>query len=273
MYRQPYPASGATARMLAEYARWPLFGTVGIDSTFYRPPAPELLEEYAAELPDGFPCVSKVWDRITIHTFGRSHPGSAGHRNDDFLNADLFLDAIYDVYRDHFAGHAGPFVFEFQAIPRAARLDGAAFADLLDRFFSRLPRGASYAVEVRNPELLAPAYFAVLREHEVAHVFNSWTHMPSIGEQLDLPDSFTAPFTVCRALLRPGRADPDARAALEPFDRVRSVETAVRHDLVRLAKATIDRDADAYIVVNNRLEGCAPLTIEAVARLLVEDAA
>ena len=85
--------------------------------------------------------------------------------------------------------------------------------------------------------------------------------------------NFTAPFTVCRALLRPGRADPEARAALEPFDRVRSVEAAVRHDLVRLAKATIERDADAYIVVNNRLEGCAPLTIEAVARMLVEDAA
>lgn len=258
--------------MLGEYARWPLFGTVGIDSTFYRPPSPEMLEEYAAELPADFRCVSKVWDRITIHTFGRSHPGAAGHRNDDFLNADLFLDTIYDVYRDHFGGHTGPFVFEFQAIPRSARLDGSAFADQLDRFFGRLPRGAPYAVEMRNADLLTPAYFAVLREHGVAHVFNSWTHMPSIGEQLDLPDSFTAPFTVCRALLRPGRADADARAALEPFDRVRSVETAVRRDLVRLAKATIERDGDAYIVVNNRLEGCAPLTIEAVARMLVEDA-
>lgn len=273
MYHTRYPASGATARMLGEYARWPLFRTVGIDSTFYRPPTTEMLDEYAAELPDGFECVSKVWDRITIHTFGRSHPGAAGHRNEDFLNADLFCDAIYDVYRDHFSGHAGPFVFEFQAIPRSARLGVEAFAELLDRFFDRLPRGARYAVEIRNPEFLAPPYFAVLREHDVAHVFNSWTHMPPIGQQLDLPDSLTASFTVCRALLRPGRADADARAALEPFDRVHTVEPEVRRDIVRLAKATLERDADSYIVINNRLEGCAPLTVEALAAALLEAAA
>jgi uncharacterized protein YecE (DUF72 family) len=270
VYHTRYPASGATARMLGEYARWPLFRTVGIDSTFYRPPTAEMLDEYAAELPDGFECVSKVWDRITIHTFGRSHPGAAGHRNEDFLNADLFCDAIYDVYRDHFSGHAGPFVFEFQAIPRSARLGVEAFAELLDRFFNRLPRGARYAVEIRNPEFLAPPYFAVLREHDVAHVFNSWTHMPPIGQQLDLPDSLTTSFTVCRALLRPGRADADARAALEPFDRVHTVEPEVRRDIVRLAKATLERDADSYIVINNRLEGCAPLTVEALAATLLE---
>lgn len=259
--------------MLGEYARWPLFGTVGIDSTFYRPPAPETLEEYAAQLPAGFPCVSKVWDRITIHTFGRSHPGAAGHRNDDFLNADLFSDAVYDVYRDHFAEHAGPFVFEFQAIPRSAGVSAGAFADMLDRFFDRLPRGARYAVEIRNPEFLAPPYFAVLRGHDVAHVFNSWTHMPPIGRQLDLPDSLTASFTVCRALLRPGRPDPDARASLEPFDQVRAPEPEVRHDIVRLVKATRDRDTESYILINNRLEGCAPLTVEALARELLELAA
>ena len=256
--------------MLGEYAAWPLFRTVGIDSTFYRPPTAQVLEEYAAWLPAGFPCVSKVWERITIHTFGRNRPGSAGHRNEDFLNADLFNDAIYDVYRDHFAPHTGPFVFEFQAIPRSARLEVAAFAELLDGFFDRLPRGARYAVEIRNPEFLAPPYFAVLREHDVAHVFNSWTHMPSIGRQLDCADSLTASFTVCRALLRPGRTDADARAALEPFDRVLAAEPEVRHDIVRLAKATLERDMDSYIVINNRLEGSAPLTVAALAAALLE---
>lgn len=269
VYSSAYPASGAVAAMLREYARWPLFRTVGIDSTFYRPPTAEMLREYAAQLPDGFPCVSKVWDRITIHTFGRSHAAQAGHRNDDFLNAGLFCDAVLDVYRDAFAGHAGPHLFEFQAIPRAARIGADAFAERLDRFFERLPRGARYAVEIRNPDYLVPAYFAVLRQHDVAHVFNSWTHMPSIGEQLDLADCITAPFVVCRALLRPGRADADARVAFEPFDRVRSEEAAVRSDIVRLVKATIALDADGFVLVNNRLEGCAPLTIAAVARELM----
>ncbi len=266
IYASRYPVSGATAAMLAEYARWPLFGTVGIDSTFYRPPTAEMLRQYAAVLPPGFPCVSKVWDRITIHTYGRSHPAEAGQRNADFLNAQLFCDAILDVYHTEFAGHAGPHVFEFQAIPRAARLGPQEFAERLDRFLEQLPRGARYAVEVRNPAFLVPAYFAVLRQHDVAHVFNSWTHMPSIGEQLDLADSLTAPFMVCRALLRPGRMDADARVAFEPFDRLQSVEEGVRRDIVRLVKATVALDGDGFVLVNNRLEGCAPLTIEALAR-------
>src|SRR5438094_9916885 len=48
------------ARRLEEYARYPLFRTVGIDSAFYDPPTEEVLAVYARALPPGFPCVSKV---------------------------------------------------------------------------------------------------------------------------------------------------------------------------------------------------------------------
>ncbi len=41
VYAREYRASGQSAAMLAEYARFPLFGTVGIDSSFYGPPKPK----------------------------------------------------------------------------------------------------------------------------------------------------------------------------------------------------------------------------------------
>src|SRR2546428_12019984 len=53
------------ARRLEEYARYPLFRTVGIDSAYYEPPAEPVLVAYAQALPPGFPCVSKGWGRIT----------------------------------------------------------------------------------------------------------------------------------------------------------------------------------------------------------------
>ena len=59
-------------------------------------------------------------------------------------------------------------------------------------------------------------YFAVLREHGVAHVFSSWTRMPAIGDQLDLPGSLSGPFIVARALLRPGRTYDEAVDAFAP---------------------------------------------------------
>jgi len=125
-----------------------------------------------------------------------------------------------------------------------------------------------YAVEIRNPEFLTPAYFAVLREHDVAHVFSSWTRMPSIGMQLDLPGSVTANFLVGRALLRPGRKYADAVDAFAPYDRIRDPNPELRGDLVRLVKLTEQLRIPAYLLVNNRAEGSAPKTIAAVAALL-----
>ena len=269
VYDQEYPKTDATARMLEEYARYPLFRTVGIDSTFYAPATARTLESYARALPPGFRCVSKVWDRITVHTLPKArYKTQGGEANPDFLNAELFKAEVLAPFLEHFADHLGPFVFEFQTIARAAKLTGQAFADLLDRFFSQLPREAPYAVELRNQEFLVPPYFAVLREHNVAHVFNSWTRMPPIGEQLDIPGALSAPFTVARVLLRPGRTYSEAVDAFAPYDRIHDRNPELRADVARLIRMAAELRIPAYVLVNNRAEGSAPHTIAAIARLL-----
>jgi uncharacterized protein YecE (DUF72 family) len=271
VYSGPYPRTRPSAPLLGEYARFPLFGTVGIDSSYYRPLEPETLAEYAAELPPGFPCVSKVWDRITVHTFSRHDKVHPGERNPDFLNAPLFEDEVLGPMREHFTGHTGPFLFELQSVPRNAGLPPGAFADALDRFLGALPRDAQYAVELRNAEYLSAPYFAVLREHDVAHAFNSWTRMPSIGEQLDLEGSITAPFLVARALMVPGLTYEDSVDAFAPFDRIQAPRPDVRADLLRLIRAALGRGLGIYVLVNNRLEGNSPLTIAALAEMLVAE--
>jgi uncharacterized protein YecE (DUF72 family) len=274
VYSRLYPETGAAARMLAEYARWPLFRTVGIDSSFYGPPKPATLAGWARALPPDFRCVSKVWDRITVHTFsGERERGKAGRRNPDFLNAELFRDEVWNLYQAHFGEHTGPFVFEFQTIARQDRVSPEQFAERLDEFLGQLPIEGTYGVEVRNEEFLTPAYFAVLREHDVAHVFNSWTRMPSLGEQLDLAGSVTGRFLVARALLRPGRTYAEAVDRFAPYDRIREPNPGLRADLVRLARLAQKLRLPAYLLVNNRAEGSAPLTITAVARMLAAEAA
>lgn len=272
VYSKRYPEQGASAKMLAEYARFPLFTTVGIDSSFYGPPRPRTLESWGKVLPQGFRCVSKVWDRLTVHTFaGKREPRSfAGRANPDFLDPNLFLSEVYRPYREHFGAHMGPFVFEFQTIAGLGPRGADEFADRLDAFFALLPRDAQYAVELRNEEFLTPAYLAVLREHNVAHVFNSWTRMPPIGAQLDVPGSITADFIVSRALLRPGRQYEEAVTAFAPYDRIRDQNPELRADLVRLARTAGQLRIPAFLLVNNRAEGSAPHTIAAVARALAE---
>jgi uncharacterized protein YecE (DUF72 family) len=271
VYHRDYDGKGTSARMLEEYAAYPLFRTVGIDSSFYAPPTEETLLGWARYLPPGFPCVSKVWNQVTVHTFAKSqNPAKAGKSNPDFLNPDVFLEAVYQPYRTHFADHAGPFVFEFQTIARHGGFGPQEFADRLDAFFSALPREGQYAVEIRNEEFLTPMYFAVLREHGVAHVFNSWTRMPPIGDQLDLPGSVPGPFLVARALLRPGRTYDEAVDAFAPYDRIQEPNPELRRDLVRLVEHAVHSRIPAYLLVNNRAEGSAPNTIAEVARLLPE---
>ncbi len=273
VYRQKYPKTGAAARMLEEYARYPLFRTVGIDSSFYSPPTSKTLAEYSAYLPAGFPCVSKVWDRITVHTHAPARSRSqGGEPNPDFLNSDLFLREIYEPWHRDFSDHAGPLLFEFQTISRAEKMVAQEFADRLDAFFSKLPREGRYAVELRNQEFLMPPYLAVLREHGVAHLFNSWTRMPSVGEQLDVPGVVSADFIVARILLRPGRYYAEAVDAFAPYDRIQDPNPELRRDVARLIEVARRLRVPAYIIVNNRAEGSAPRTIAAIARLLLGDA-
>jgi uncharacterized protein YecE (DUF72 family) len=253
-YRGPQPA-----KRLEEYVRYPLFRTVGIDSAFYEPPSDEVLRAYAKALPPGFPCVSKVWEQITVK------------QSPHFLNAALFKDAVLGPYSREFREHAGCFVFEFQAMRGKDLPDPLEWADQLDAFLSELPADFRYAVELRNPELFTGLHGEVLKRHRVAHVFNSWTEVPTIGEQLEQPWTFPADFTVVRALLKPGRRYADAVKAFEPYDRIQEPQPALRRDLIKAIQEVLRRRIEAFILANNRAEGNAPGTIREVARMWAQE--
>jgi hypothetical protein len=118
---------------------------------------------------------------------------------------------------------------------------------------------------VRNRSFLIPLYFDCLAERKVAHVFNAWTKMPSLAEQLAIPGAFTADFTVVRALLREGRAYEQAVEQLSPYDQVRDENPEGREALRALIRRMREERRAALIFVNNRFEGNAPTTIQAIA--------
>ncbi|HOK45773.1 MAG TPA: hypothetical protein PLK67_07570, partial [Bryobacteraceae bacterium] len=92
----------------------------------------------------------------------------------------------------------------------------------------------------------------------------AWTRMPELGVQLRLPDAYTAGYTVCRALLRRGRSYEEAVRLFSPYEEIKDPNPEGRQairDLIELARR--DR-REAFIFVNNRFEGNAPRTIEAI---------
>lgn len=251
---------------LQEYARYPLFRTVGIDRTFYGPMTSDELAAYAAMLPEDFRCCMKVWGEVTTRVFS-DHPRMgprAGRVNPRFLDAELFMDEVATPVIEGFRDHIGPLIVEIP--PSRARLDLRAWEQRLDRFLSEVPQGLRYAVEVREARMMTPRYFEILSAHGAAHVFNFWSAMPTIGTQLARPGSLSAPFVVARLMIPPGRRYADEKAAMAPFDRIARVEQGMRDDVLALIEAAGDREV--FIIANNKAEGCSPLTLRGLAEQL-----
>ena len=66
------------------------------------------------------------------------------------------------------------------------------------------------------------------------------------------------------------RSYDEAVDAFAPYDRIQDPNPDLRRDLARLVETAVRTRIPAYLLVNNRAEGSAPLTIAEVARLLPE---
>ena len=209
----------------------------------------------------------KATDEITIKHFPNQqrHGERAGKPNENFLNAELFADSFVgpmSPYREKI----GVIMFEFSRFYSSDFERGRHFVAALDVFLGRLPKGWQFGVELRNPGFLQPDYFAMLRNHGVTHVFNAWTQMPTVNEQIALEGSFTADFFASRFLLRKGRAYQAAVEAFSPYSEVKDVNPEARDAIKSLAQRSSKRPS--FIFVNNRLEGNALKTIsEALVKL------
>jgi uncharacterized protein YecE (DUF72 family) len=254
---------------LALYTRYPLFRTVGLDRSHYKPLTRDELEHYAAQLPPGFTVTEKVWDRLLMPAFPL-HPRygiHAGAPNPSFLDAALFHDAVHAPHVGVFEPHLGCYLLEFPPMAPAVRPPPELFAARLARFLDALPYGPRFAVELRNRELLTPAYLDVLRRRNVAHVYSWWAQMPSIREQLALAPP-TADFLVARLMLKPGTTYEARKAAFAPFDRLHEPSEELRADVEELARVAIELGRVLRVIVNNKAEGSAPLTVLALAERL-----
>ncbi len=253
---------------LSEYAE--IFPTVCGDFAFYQFPSEAFWQRLFAQVPETFKFSLKVPEQITCRAFPRipRYGAQAGLTNHTFLDAHLLRDAFLkplEPYREKL----GALIFEFgySATPEKD------FLELLGPFLMGLPAAHRYAVEIRNEEYLTPAYFSLLRDRNVAHVYNSWTRMPPLHEQLATGESHTADFLVARALLRPGRPYEEAVQAFAPYSEVRDPNPEVRASLREMIDISRARRRAALIYVNNRLEGYAPGTIATVIGRDVDDAA
>ena len=136
-----YPEKLPEAQMLAFYAG--RFPTVEINNTFYRMPAPALLEKWGQETPDGFTFVLKAPQRIT-------HQKRLG---DVAADVSYFLETAAVL-----GGKLGPVLYQ---LPPYMKKDAAR----LRAFLERLPPQPPAAFEFRHESWFDDEVVSALRDH------------------------------------------------------------------------------------------------------------
>lgn len=265
-YRGKFANTRFERDCLREYAE--TFRTVCVDGAYYAFPEEAKLRELADQVPDNFRFAFKTTDEVTLKRFP-SLPRfglRGGTINENFLNAPLFVERFLGPM-EAIRSKVGPIIIEFSRFYAGDYANGSEFIADLDRFFSALPKGWNYGVELRNRKWLGPEYLACLKRHGVAHVYNNWTDMPSVLEQIGVVgDERVETTTVARFLLKPGRKYEEAVERFQPYTHTQDLNEEGRAAL----KALIDRGwlkpskDGTFLYINNRLEGNALLTVLAV---------
>lgn len=270
VYKKAYPSTKAFEReCLTEYALH--YPTVGVDHTYYAWPSEKTFQTYMEQTAAPFCFVPKVTERITVFRFPNlpRYGKDAGKLNPDFLSEPLFFEKFLSPL-EPYSSRLGPMVFEFSQFYPGQLKSGSDFVERLRSFFGALREKTDldFAVEMRNQNWLEAPYFQALQDFRVGHVFNSWTRMPSVVEQMQKASGFDLPHIVARILLQPGVKYEQAVEAYSPYDKIQNPQPALREATADLAELALRQKKRAYILVNNRAEGCAPITIQSVVDIL-----
>ncbi len=263
VYRGKFANTRFERECLREYAE--TFKTVCFDGAYYTFQTEDRLREMGDQVPADFRFAFKVTDLITLKRFPAlpRFGEHAGKTNPEFLNAGLFVEKFLRPL-ESIRSKVGPVMFEFSKFYSSDYESGSAFTADLDRFFSQLPKGWLYGVELRNKAWLGTEYLDVLKKHQVAHVYNNWTDMPPVTEQLGIVgEQRIETAAVARFLLKTGRKYEEAVSKFQPYTHTQEVSEEGRSALAALIERgwlKPSRDG-VYLYINNRLEGNALMTV------------
>ncbi len=258
---------------LREYSRHPLLRAVEIDRSYYAPVPQQDLERYAAQIPPHFRVCVKAPAIVTSTSLQGRWPQL--QLNPDFLSVERLKLDLLDPLARTLAPNLGPIILQFPPQPSSFRLSPEVFAHRLDAFLDELSAERAtpgtpfrFAVELREPQLLTAGYARVLGKHGAAHAFNFWSSMPMPAEQAQIARLEEFDCAVMRLMLPPGTGYEGRRDTFRPFDRIHEPHEEMRRQVVNLVRRAASESRETYVIINNKAEGSAPLTIRALAEML-----
>lgn len=264
VYAQLYSTAVLARFGLAAYARHPLLNAVNLDSPFYKPPTREQLADYAAAVPENFRFVVKAYAGLTA----APESAMALRRGIEpvFLDARYATRTVVQPLVEGLGTRLGAILFQFSPLgPRYTRAP-KSFVTRLGEFLTELPAGPTYAVELRDPELLGSDYESALQAAGAVHCASVHSRMPPVDQQVGLEGR--GPLLI-RWMLRAGDDYESAGARYAPFDRLQEPDKLNRDRIAAMARAGLSAGRDVHVLAANNAEGSAPLTVLELAKTIV----
>lgn len=247
---------------LAAYACHPLLRSVGVDRAFYAPLRREEWRVFADAVPDEFRFLVKAHAALTIPP-GARRPEFLGRAPEAFLDAGHALRHVVEPLIEGLGGKLGVLLLQFSPLPAALLRERAALLARLQDFLRALPRGLPVAIEWRDREMLGADYESLLADSGAVHGYSAHPRMPRLTQQLTEPGR--GPLVV-RWLLERGQLYEEARSRYAPFDRMVDPDPQTRAEIATLLGQALRSRHEALVIINNKAEGSAPLSVEALAR-------
>ena len=278
VWARQYSEPVLSKRGLTAYAQHPLLRTVSLDRVFYRAIEASVYADLAAQVPAEFRFVVKAPAMLTDAALRDPASGKAMQPNPHFLDPALAVASFVRPALQGLGEKLGAGVFQLSPLPPRWLREPSRLFDrlgpMLDACRAELPSGSWLAVEVRDPGLLTPEFAALLKRVGVRYCLGLHDRMPSVEDQLPMLRALWPGPLVCRWNLNRVHGAygyEDAANLYLPYNRLVDEDPDTRATLARVISATVQVGHPAYVTLSNKAEGCAPLSVAALAREIVRN--
>ncbi|MFZ0456553.1 MAG: DUF72 domain-containing protein [Ignavibacteriaceae bacterium] len=263
-----YPEFGEI-NYLEEYSKH--YNSVEVDQWFWslfdivKLPDIKTVEEYKKSVPGDFKFTVKIPNSITLTHYYSRKRGEPLRKNPHFMSVELFEEFLQIM--KPVRNQIGSLIFQFEYLNKQKISSLSGFQRHLHQFFTSLPADVPpMSIEIRNPNYLNTSYFRFLKDLDLTNVFLQGYFMPPVIGIYNKYKDYINGQTIIR-LHGPDRSGIE-KISGENWNKIYINRDDELKDIIEMIKDLQNKDVDVYLNVNNHYEGCAPMTIEKIQKLL-----
>jgi len=218
------------------------FGTVEVDSTYYRIPAAAMVKRWYNVTPPGFIFAAKMPQVLTDEKVLEDCEEELGR----FLS-------VMDLLKEKL----GPLLIQFPYFNKKAFAKPEDFFARLFPFLAQLPKDQKFALEIRNKNWLLPVLADELRKRRIALALVDHPWMPRPDEVFQKFDPITADFTYIRWLGDRYGIEKETKT----WDKTIVDRRPSLSEWAKVCNMVRRRGVNIFAYANNHFAGHAPSTI------------